>query len=322
MFPESTRTSIPIILLAIVCFTLPLPLLSQVWAEAELVTKRTISIDADHQFAYAEQRYQSNAYEQAIYEYNRFIYLFHDDTRIEKARYAIGMCYFKLARYQKAVDAFQGLVNVYEDTPIAMDAYFQLVRSYLAVRDPGQALLTLRNLITVSDDQETIDKAFYQMGWIYIDMANWSRSLRAFDQIHPQNRKKYDLRKIKIELGNADLRPQKSPDLAGLLSIFPGAGYLYTHRYQDALIAFLLNGALSFAAYESFDDGNEALGGLLSLVGIGFYGGSIFGSIASTHKYNHSHTRRFIENLKKKFRVRLAGSIRNKRIALTLRYSF
>ena len=136
------------------------------------------------------------------------------------------------------------------------------------------------------------------------------------------SRKRYGIKEIGLELDNAGGRPRKSPDLAGVLAVFPGAGYLYTHRHQDALIALLINGALALAAYESFEDDNEALGGLLSLVGIGFYGGSIFGSIASAHKYNRDHTRRFIDKLKQKFRIGLAGSTRNRRIALSIRRDF
>lgn len=322
MHPNHCRATWPAALFSIVCFLfslLPGPVTRGSLAAA---SEKTISIDADQQFAYAEQSYQDKAYEQAIYEYNRFIYFFHDDPRVENARFGIGMCYFHLNRFQKAATAFQDLINIYEDTQIAVDAYFQMSRSYLKLRIPGQALLSLRNLITVSKKQRVRDEAYYKMGWTYIDMADWRKARWSFDQIHPQNHEHYQLETIRVELDKQELRPKKNPDLAGVFSVFPGAGYLYTRRYQDALVAFLLNGVIAVAAYESFENDNEALGGLLCMVGIGFYGGSIFGSIASAHKYNHGQTRQFVKKLKQKFKIGVIGSPRGRRIALSIRYSF
>jgi tetratricopeptide (TPR) repeat protein len=203
-----------------------------------------------------------------------------------------------------------------------VDAYFQMYNSYLKLQNSGQALLTLRNLITVSTDQQIIDEAYYQMGWTYVDLANWEKARLSFNKIHPQNQKRYHLKKIGTELDKEKLLLRKNPNLAGVLSVFPGAGYIYSHRYKDAFIAFLLNSALALAAYKSFDDENYALGGLLSMVGFGFYGGSIFGSVASAHKYNQGQTRQFIENMKRNLKIGLVGSSQNKGLALSVRYLF
>jgi hypothetical protein len=83
----------------------------------------------------------------------------------------------------------------------------------------------------------------------------------------------------------ADL-PLKKPALAGTLSIIPGAGQLYCGRYEDALAAFLVNGALAWASYESFDNDLNALGGLLAFVGAGFYVSNVYGALSSAHKFN------------------------------------
>jgi hypothetical protein len=174
----------------------------------------------------------------------------------------------------------------------------------------------------VSTDQQIIDEAYYQMGWTYVDLANWEKARLSFNKIHPQNQKRYHLKKIGTELDKEKLLLRKNPNLAGVLSVFPGAGYIYSHRYKDAFIAFLLNSALALAAYKSFDDENYALGGLLSMVGFGFYGGSIFGSVASAHKYNQGQTRQFIENMKRNLKIGLVGSSQNKGLALSVRYLF
>ena len=321
MLPKSIQLPLPIIFF-FTCFIFSFLLSLSMLDNSALAVQRTIVIDANKQFEYAEHNYQGKDYTQAIVEFNRFIHFFPDDLRVEKAQYTIGMSYFKLNRFRKAATTFQNLINVYEDTPIAVDAYFQMYNSYLKLQKSGQALLTLRNLITMSTDQQIIDEAYYQMGWTYLDLANWEKARLSFNQIHPQNQKQYHLKKIETELDKEKLLLRKNPNLAGALSVFPGAGYFYCHRYKDAFIAFLLNSAVALAAYESFDNENYALGGLLSMVGLGFYGGSIFGSVASAHKYNQSQTRQFIENMKRNLRIGFVGSSQNKGLALSVRYLF
>ena len=40
------------------------------------------------------------------------------------------------------------------------------------------------------------------------------------------------------------------------------------------------------AAWEAFDNDNEALGSLLTLFEIGFYTGNIYSAVNAAHKYN------------------------------------
>jgi hypothetical protein len=104
------------------------------------------------------------------------------------------------------------------------------------------------------------------------------------------------------------LIPRKNPQVAGFLSILPGGGYFYCERYQDALVAFLLNGALIVASWEAFDQGNPALGGIIAAVEFGFYAGNIYGGIASAHKYNNRKTHDFIESLKEMAQIDVSGT--------------
>jgi len=115
---------------------------------------------------------------------------------------------------------------------------------------------------------------------------------------------------------------RKSPGVAGALAVLPGGGYLYCNRPRDALISFLLNGGLIYAAYEAFDNDMPALGGVISFVEIGFYSGNIYGSISSAHKYNHDQERRFVDRLKENLKVGLSSRPENKGLELSLRYRF
>jgi hypothetical protein len=75
------------------------------------------------------------------------------------------------------------------------------------------------------------------------------------------------------------------------------------------------------AAYESFDDGNDALGGVITFVGLGFYAGNIYGATTSAHKYNRNKERGFIENLKRE-EIDFSTRISDKGVALCFNYFF
>ncbi len=301
-----------------------LPSLSQSFVQAETKSdlKPILKIDSDKQFDFAEFYFSNKEYLRAIGEYKRFIYFFPKDKRVESAMYRIGMAYYYDKRFREAIDSFKKLIDKYVDTNFSIKSYFMTSESYLRINAFNSAIINLHNLITITDDVNLKDKAYYRIGWIYIEMASWEKARVYFEKISAQNKQKYRFEKLSTELEKVKYIPEKNPQIAGFLSVIPGAGYLYCKRYKDAIIAFLLNTGLIYAAYESFDDDQYALGGLITFVGFGFYAGSIYGSITSAHKYNRKRTEKFIKNLKDNTKVNISADLKNKSVYLSLQFSF
>ena len=281
-----------------------------------------LKIDSDKQFGFAENYFSNKEYFRAIGEYKRFIYFFPEDARVEQAMYKIGMSYFKARHFKDAINSFKAIIDKYEDTDLSTRAYFMMSKCYVKLNEAGSAITNLHNLITIRDDIHVRDEAYYRIGWIYIEMASWEKARLYFGKISEQNKNKYRLKRLSAEIEKETSIPKKNPGLAGFLSIIPGAGFIYCERYQDALIAFLLNGGMICAAYESFDDDNNALGAIISFVELGFYAGNIYGAVNAAHKHNRAKTGQFIEKLKKNTKVRLSTGRRNDGIALCFQYVF
>jgi TolA-binding protein len=298
--------------------------LSQSFVQAETKSdlKPILKIDSDKQFDFAEFYFSNKEYLRAIGEYKRFIYFFPKDKRVESAMYRIGMAYYYDRRFREAIDSFKKLIDKYVDTNFSIKSYFMTSESYLRINAFTSAIINLHNLITITDDVNLKDKAYYRIGWIYIEMASWEKARVYFEKISAQNKQKYRFEKLSTELEKVKYIPEKNPQIAGFLSVIPGAGYLYCKRYKDAIIAFLLNTGLIYAAYESFDDDQYALGGLITFVGFGFYAGSIYGSITSAHKYNRKRTEKFIKNLRDNTKVNISADLKNKSVYLSLQFSF
>jgi TolA-binding protein len=282
----------------------------------------SVMITPDKQFNYAENLFSNHDYSTAVMEYKRFVYFFPEDKRVERAMYQTGMSYYLGGDFKAAVESFKKLVDEYVDSDYAIKSYFKISEAYMKLMAFDPAIINLNNLIVVAYDEDVRDEAYYRLGWIYLETASWEKGRQYFSKISVKNKDKYRLEKLAAELDTEKLIPKKNPKLAGFLSVIPGAGYLYCDRYQDALIAFLINGALIYAAYESFDSENPALGGLLAFVGVGFYAGNIYGAVTSAHKYNRKKTGLFLERLKDNVKINLSADVKNKGVCLSFQFSF
>jgi hypothetical protein len=85
----------------------------------------------------------------------------------------------------------------------------------------------------------------------------------------------------------------KSPFVASVLAVVPGAGYAYSGHYGTALASLVVNGLLGWATADAFRDGNDGAGGFYLLLTAGFYLGNIMGSAQSATRYNAHQEARF-----------------------------
>lgn len=259
----------------------------------------TLTISADAQFAFAQQLFDTGQFKNAATEFDRFVFFFPNDDRFRKAGFNAAHALFKNENVADALKRFKQLTA--QDHPldeVAVDAFFMSSECYLRFNNVDQALIQLRKLTLVSNDRQIIDKAHLRMGWIQIQQMNWHGAQRTLARISVDGRRRHNIDRIEQELQTVEALPRKKPALAGTLSILPGAGQLYCGRYEDALAALLVNGGLAWAAVESFENDLTGLGSMITIVGLGFYMGNIYGAISDAHKYNLQKKQGFIENLK------------------------
>jgi tetratricopeptide (TPR) repeat protein len=259
----------------------------------------TLVIKADDQFQFAERYFANEEYYRAVGEYERFIHFFPQDSRVALAMYKVGLSYQKGERFAQAVQAFHALIERYGDTELATKSHFNVSDSYIKLKQFGNALIALDSLIGQSSDLDVKDEAYYRQGWIYLEMDEWEKAQASFAAISLKNKDTYRLKELSDDINKRQSLKSKGPTTAGWLAVIPGAGHLYCERYRDALIAFLLNGAMIYAAYEAFDHDNEGLGGLITFFEIGLYSGNIYSAVNSAHKYNRKQKRDFLQYIKK-----------------------
>jgi len=288
---------------------------------------RMIEIDADRQFDFADHLFDKASYDQAITEYERFIFLFPNDDRVADALYQIGMAHFQSGRHPDAVEVFSQIADRHGTRPISESdtvilAYYRISECYVRMGATGQAVNTLNNLAALADSPQIEDEIRYRMGWVLLEAGLWKNATLAFSEIDAARQERYGLPGLFDAMAEYQNIPQKKPGFAGALAVIPGLGYLYCERYRDALVSFFLNSGMMLATYTAFQNDNPALGGLLALVESGFYSGNIYGSITSAHKYNQDRTERFISAIRTRYKLDLSFSPTQRGALLSLRYSF
>ncbi|UCG80785.1 MAG: tetratricopeptide repeat protein [Desulfobacterales bacterium] len=283
-----------------------------------------VLLDPDRQFQFAEQYFHKGEYYRAIGEYERFIHFFPDSEGVELARHRIGSAYLRGERYEEAIEVFRDFTEKYPTSRYTLESYLGISQAYVKLRRYDAAIINLENLITIAPNQDVKDEAYYQCGWVYLEKGLWDNAQVCFNKISPQNREKYKLEQFLQELDKKTQLKRKNPAAAGLFAIVPGAGHLYCERYGDALVSFLVNGALIFAAYEAFDHDQNALGVIVTLFEVGFYSGNIYSAVNSAHKYNRRERNRFLRYLEEHSRIKisLAGPRHDTTVLLSYQMSF
>ena len=271
---------------------------------------RSLTVTADQQLGLGDMFFSKGEYDRAVTAYETFLYFFPDDDKANYARFRIAMSYFKKEDFQGALEKFE---NIYRDEACGkfrIDAGFMAARCYVALGMRERAVTILEMLADLSHDNSVRDRAFYETGWSCLwtrgslDDKMLAMAQENFAKISEKSKERLNvggiLNEIEIARHGDDglLSSMKSPRLAGALGVVPGAGYLYCRRPGDALAAFLFNSMMMLAAYEAFDNGNGALGAVISVVELGFYGGSIYGSVGAAHKYNKRQTAFFLDRLR------------------------
>ena len=133
-----------------------------------------LTIDADSQYAFARSRLDSGAFDEAIAEFNRFVFFFPDDERG-----APGPCFRREwptlapAGIAAAASIFNRQTADDADSPLGSDAFFMLSRCHARQGMIEQAMVDLHNLMAVSSNTAVLDRARYELGWLHVEQGRW-----------------------------------------------------------------------------------------------------------------------------------------------------
>lgn len=249
-------------------------------------------------YRYAQHLYDAGQFRQAADAFEKFVFETPDSPLAPQALYLAARAYQQVGDTDAALNACDRALKMDSgDLTASIDLLKSDIFTTTNATDPARIIL--HNLMTATDDPVILNKALYRMAWIDIEAGRFDEAMGWLQKITAE--KNDPVSELQHQLKQADTIVTKNPRLAGLLSIIPGGGQLYTGRYQDAAVAFILNGLFFWGSIEAFEEDQTALGLLLGGIGVNFYVGNIYSAVNGAHKFNRNTQSRFIEQLKGSF---------------------
>jgi tetratricopeptide (TPR) repeat protein len=226
---------------------------------------------------YADELMEKGEFERAAIEYKRFLLLYPEHTDALEVELRLGLAYRKANDWRRAVETFYVLAALNEkEKRLSARAMFHLAETYAMEGLHADALREYTAFLKRYPEDPLAPEARYGAGWAMMALGDGEGASAQFSFLDRSSAlfpKAQELARSSLEL--ADIR-RPSPEVAGALSaILPGAGHAYAGRLQNALISFLINGALIAGAVALFARGNDGGGLLISIFETGWYVGGI-----------------------------------------------
>lgn len=257
--------------------------------------------DPEEIFSFADYLYLKEDYYRAITEFERVIFFYPDHPHALKAKLKIALAYQKGKKWDLALDYFRKITEDYHDRKAGIEASYHIGETYCLKEDYPHAIGKFSSFIERYPEDDLTKKAQVMLGWCYLKNKSYERAIEEFGKVEAESPFYDTAAGLARDAGDFPTLPHKSPALAGILSIIPGVGQIYTGRIQDGVITLVLNGFFIWGAYEAFDHGNNVAGGILLMFESGWYSGNIYGAISGAHKYNRNNMDLYFQSLEEKY---------------------
>lgn len=257
--------------------------------------------------SFADALYYEADYYRAITEYKRVIFQFPSSREAITASFKIALSYMEGKRYEAAISQLKKFRQLYPTDPLAIEALFLIAEASFNLSHYDEALKYFEKVELGATSPDMKERAAAAKGWCLARKGSWSKAADLYGSLQ-EGAGGIKYWKLSKDMLAAKELPQKSPALAGTLSaIIPGSGQLYLGRKQDALVAFLLNGAFIAGAMESFRKDEDATGAILLFFEAGWYAGNIYSATSGAHKYNRKSREDLLYKLERKYSLGVNG---------------
>jgi tetratricopeptide (TPR) repeat protein len=253
--------------------------------------------NADAYLRFAESLFAERDYYRAITEYKRYLFLQPDSPKVPWVRFRIGENYLAGGKLDAARFAFEDLLKLQPDPRISRWASLSIARAFYKRGMLQQSAGLLDELIPRLEDPDLRGQALYLSGCARLKIGEMKSARAAFEGVGADHQLAERALWLSEQIVRAEELPEKSPVLAGLLSIVPGLGHMYLGEYAVAITALCWNGVFGFATFDAFRRGHWGVGALVAAMELLWYSGTIYGAVSGAHRYNRDARLNFIDEL-------------------------
>jgi tetratricopeptide (TPR) repeat protein len=242
---------------------------------------------------------EGDAY-RAVSEYQAFLFLFPQHSRVGEAWFSMGKAYQAEGQWDEALRCFSHAIQTQTgESPWAQQAALETGETLMKAARPVAAARALEEIARAPEWGAIRGAALYRAAWGWMHARAWGEAVRVLRTIAPeddlQGRSEALLHQI---LDQVPRLPQRSAWVAGgLAALLPGSGHLYIGKHSDALTSFLLNGAFILGAVWAIREGYPITGGILSFFELGWYLGGISTASSGADQFNQAEEARWLRTI-------------------------
>jgi len=238
---------------------------------------------------FADYLFREGEYYRAITEYYRMLQVESDHQNRAFLLRKIGNCYFQGEDYEGyLVFINKNMNDLCSDTLLCAEMNLYRGKSYYYLDRFQEAIHTLDSQ-QLKPSNPFFNDAQFLMAISYSRNDDWTNAVEELQRIKRRNSEVDGIRAENIirSFQNYQKKSTKSPFLAGGLSaVIPGSGYAYCQHWGTAIASLFVNGLLVWTFADALRQEQYGLASLTGFVGIGWYGGNIWGSARAARRYN------------------------------------
>jgi len=275
--------------------------------DSSLFDKNIVYDDNKTFFAFSDTLYPKNQslefikylinkqyFQQALLEITRLLYTESGDHQVELyTNYLI--CLRALEMQEKGIFEFETAFPA--EIKQSPDLLQQTANLWLDLENYTKATELYDLSLVKTTDFESKNSLLLQKAYTQIKQQKFDLAFESYSLI-PQNSFLYTKAQSNIfTLNELHTIKQKKPAIAGLLSIIPGLGYLYSSHKQTAISALIVNSLLMYATYSNIEKENYGMAALTGVFSFSFYIGNISGAVKSAKRYNIAQTETYLNKI-------------------------
>lgn len=192
----------------------------------------------------ADRFFDSDFYEEAITEYERYIHFNTAGEEVSYAYYKIGLAYRSKRNLKKSLEALEASAQVATRDSIREERKIDIAVTCIAEGRYDKAKFILLKLLSFSNFSEIKRKSSLFLCIAHLYTYQWESAKDAIQIYFEEEGNSRFAEELDSLLSAAENMNYKSPTAARWLSTFiPGTGQMYSGNVGDGINALLLNGA-------------------------------------------------------------------------------
>jgi len=267
-----------------------------------LPTAHSQEFDSRDLLDFADSLFQEGDYVNAAHEFRRYLFLYPKLEDGDSVQFRLAASYQNAGELEAAIQNYQTLIDTHRHSGLIARAQSNIAQCQLLRGRKDAGIASLQQFLSDYPESELAPRAQFMIATVYMDSKNWEGACSACEQViikYPNTPfAKMSDRLIRLVRDGKSM-PYHSPTFTGLLSAaIPGLGQAYSGRFSDGLQSLMVVGLTATGSAHYIDQERYNIAIPISLLGLFFYVGNIYGGVQAAKSFNRQQEDNFLDGLR------------------------